>query len=332
MSKIQLTILGLGQIGASLGLALKAHTDQVTRVGNDLVLEAARKAEKLGAVDQVQINLHTAVEKADLVVLALPPDQVRETLAIIASDLKDGAVVLDCSPMSRSAAQWAQELLPEGRHFVSFCPTVNPAYLMDSTRGVNAAHEDLFANSLIYLAAPPTTDPDAVKLAADLATLVGSKPVFSDAHELDGLLAAHYLLPRLAAAALINATVDEPGWPEGRKIAGISYAGVTHFAEEQEESKNLGKSALENSDNLVRVLNNLIAALIHLRDAIQSQDEEKVHSWLKHAQESRLTWWEQRLKSNWVSTSAEPLPSSTQILGGLFGFRPRDKKRGPGQS
>ena len=118
--------------------------------------------------------------------------------------------------------------------------------------------------------------------------------------------------------------VPADGWFK----AGISYAGVTHFAEEQEESKNLGKSALENSDNLVRVLNNLIAALVHLRDAIQSQDEEKVHGWLKHAQESRQTWWEQRLKSSWASTSSEPLPSSTQILGGLFGFRPRDKKRG----
>ena len=87
---IQVTIIGLGQIGASMGMALSKHTDTLFRVGHDKEYNVEREAHKKGAVDKSEHNLPTAVRDARLVVLALPITEIRETLAFIAQDLQNG--------------------------------------------------------------------------------------------------------------------------------------------------------------------------------------------------------------------------------------------------
>ena len=81
---IQMTIVGLGQVGASIGLALAPKSDIFRRVGHDRNLETARRAQKMGAVEHVAINLPSAVREADIVILAVPADQLRPTLEVIA--------------------------------------------------------------------------------------------------------------------------------------------------------------------------------------------------------------------------------------------------------
>ena len=65
----QITIIGLGQIGASMGLALGAYKENIFRVGHDKHMEGARAAQKKGAVDKVIVNLPASVEGAQIVVL-----------------------------------------------------------------------------------------------------------------------------------------------------------------------------------------------------------------------------------------------------------------------
>ncbi len=96
---IQITIIGLGQIGGSIGLALAGQKAALKRVGHDKKVDVERAAQSKGAVDEVKHNLPSAVRDADLVLLCLPVSQVRETLEFIAPDLKEGAVVMDTSPV-----------------------------------------------------------------------------------------------------------------------------------------------------------------------------------------------------------------------------------------
>ena len=69
---VQITIIGLGQVGASMGLALKAHNLDVRIVGHDKEIETAKEAHKLGAVDDVKYNLPASVREAKIVILAVP--------------------------------------------------------------------------------------------------------------------------------------------------------------------------------------------------------------------------------------------------------------------
>ena len=116
---VQITILGLGQVGASIGLALGKAKDQVTRVGSDREPEVSKQAQKMGAVDKVVFNLPSSVETADVVVLAVPLEEVYATLKAIAADLKPGVVVIDTSPAASQSTAWAKELFPaEDRYFL----------------------------------------------------------------------------------------------------------------------------------------------------------------------------------------------------------------------
>lgn len=324
---VRMTIIGLGQIGASIGLALTEQKQQITRIGHDRYPEISRMAKKMGAVDDISLNLHAAVEKADVVVLALPVDEVRSTMEMIAPDMRPNALLIDTSPVKTTITGWATELLPPDRNFVTFTPSLNPAYLHETASGIDAAHADLFQKGLTVITSAPGASADAVKFAADLATLMGSKPLFADAAESDGLIAATRLLPQLLAAALVNATVDQPGWVEARKFTGQAYTQATEPAAHLADTQNLGPAYLLNRDNVIRVIDNLIGSLRQLRQAIADEDEGTLHALLLNAREDRRIWLQQRQSDNWAPLSKTQLPRAGEVMGRLFGLGKRRSEK-----
>lgn len=315
---VQITVLGLGQVGTSIGLALADHKDKIVRVGNDRDLAAMAKAKKMGAFDSTSFNLPGAVQKADVVILALPVDDIRDVLSVISTDLKEGAVVVDTSTVKVKVAEWAKELLPEGRFFVTMTPTLNPAYLQEQASGQDGAHADLFKNSVMIITSPAGTDADALKLAADLTALLGATPYFADVYESDGLLAGSALLPRLAGAALLNAVMDQPGWQEGRKVAGKALAQSTLPAEDLEAEGKAGQEALLNKENLLRVMDNFIHELQNLRQLVADEDQEGLSQRIVHALENRRKWLAQRQAADWDQRPKAEMPTAGEILGGIF--------------
>jgi len=326
---IQITILGLGRVGASIGLALAAIKDQAKRAGHDSEPGVARQAEKMGAVDKTYFNLLSAVRGADVVIMALPVDEIRETMEAIAPELKPGAVLIDTSPVKESVMKWAQDLLPRpDRYFIGLTPGLNPAYLMEPSEDIEDAHKDLFKSSLMLVSSLPGTDESALSLATQMVHILGASPLFSDAVEADGLIACSQLMPRLVSAALVNATVNQPGWNETRKLAGQVYAQVTNPALYPDESQALGTAALLNHSNTLRMIDQFIEELYELREAIASNDANTLQDLLDQAMKGRALWWQQRLEANWETKSGQnvSLPTGGEAFGRLFGFRPRKDK------
>jgi prephenate dehydrogenase len=324
---VQITIVGLGQIGTSIGLALADHRDLVHRVGHDKDLSIARRAEKMGALDKVAINLPAAVRQADLVLLALPMDQIRHTLEVIALDLKEGAVVMDTGPVKEVVAGWVDELLPKERFYVGLTPVLNPLYLHSTDSGIEAAHSDLFRNGLMGIVSPQGTPSEAIKLAADLTRLLGASPFFADPLEMDGLMAGMHVVPQLLAAALLNATVDQPGWREARKIAGRAYAEATCPITYPSGAETLHQSALLNRENVLRKLDGVIAALQAIRNDLYTEDGTALEERLKRARKGREDWWKQRQAANWVGEEipSTEMPRASDAFGRLIGIRRKTK-------
>ena len=304
---VQITIVGLGQIGSSIGLALKSHGVNVQRVGHDKDPQAAKESQKLGAVDDVKYNLPAAVREAKIVILALPLAGMRETLEVIAPDLQEGTLVLDTTPAKTAVASWAKELLPSGRFYVGLTPAINPDYLHGIEFGVKAARADLFENGLMVVNAPPGTPANVFNLAMEFVHLLGAMPLLMDTAEADGLFSAMHVLPQLAAAALLEATVDKPGWQEARKVAGRPYATVTAAVAYHDDVDSLGKHALENRDNIVRLLNNYITSLLRLRDDIEASDSQAVKTQLEGALQGRIRWFDERISAEWLKGEAQQI-------------------------
>lgn len=324
---VNMTIIGLGQIGASIGLALGKHKEHVKRSGIDREPLISERAIKRGAVDHLFRNLQASVEGADVVVMAVPPDEVRETMEIIAPALKEGVVVLDSSPLQQTAIRWAKELFSGERHFVCISPSLNPIYLHETGTGIDVSHDDLFKNGVMAISAGVGTHGDALKLAADLASMLEAKVYFADPLEVDGLVAGSELLSSISSTALILAATDQPGWSEGRKLASRAFALASTPAALLEGKKSLGQTMLLNRESTLRVLDNFIAILQSLREAIADNDQASLHSLVERAQTKRQEWWKQRQAGDWEIRTQTEIPTMGEVLGRFIGLGGKKKRK-----
>jgi prephenate dehydrogenase len=326
----RITIIGLGQIGSSIGLALKAHQVNASLVGHDKDPQAAKDSQKIGAVDDVKYNLPASVHDANIVILALPLDAVRETLEIIGPDLQEGTLVLDTAPAKATVAAWAKRLLPPGRFYVGLTPAINPQYLERTETGVRAARANMFDKGLMVVNPLLGTPGNVFDLAMELVQLLGASPLLMDTAEADGIFSAMHTLPQLAAAALLNTTVDKPGWQEARKLAGRPFATVTSGVGYHDNMASLGESAIENRENVVRLLNTYIASLIDLRDEIDASNREALLHRLDVALKGRDRWLSGRIAGEWLDGEREKVnaPSFGERMSQMFlGTRDRQKQR-----
>ena len=295
---VQITIIGLGQVGSSIGLAL-ASQKNIKRVGHDKDYEIAHHAQKIGAVDEIKMNLPASVSEANVVILSIPLSEVHATLGYIAQDLQDGTVVIDTTPAKTTVASWFNELIPQGRYYVGMAPAAGANYLHNIDFGVKSARADLFTKGLFMVNAPHGTPGEAVKLATDLVSFLGAQSMLSDAIEADGLLASTHILPQLVAAALLDATIDQPGWTEARKVAARPYATATATLAYHDEAKSLGEAALGNRENVLRLIDSYMVSLEKLRDGIEKNDQESVVEFLEDAVKAHDRWLQERTTADW---------------------------------
>jgi prephenate dehydrogenase len=329
---VKITIIGLGQIGASIGLALASHKDQVTTTGYDNSKEVARKAQKMGAVEIVGHSLSASIKEADVVVLALPIDQVQETLKTIAQDVREEGLVIDTAPVKLAVAAWVKEFLPPGRHYIGLTPALNPLVLDETGSGIEAARADLFQNGLVALTAPHGTTGEAYKLAASFVSLLGAHAYFADLAEVDGIMATIHTLPVLAAAALTETVIGQPGWPDIRKLAGRAFVSATQTLD-SEESQAVAEAAGQNRVNTVRVLDEYIATLKSLREEIDGGENKSLRTRLDRILKGRAQWLQARTDGNWQSIESleQQIPKFSDLwmqqlgLGKLIGLGRKKK-------
>jgi prephenate dehydrogenase len=131
-------------------------------------------------------------------------------------------------------------------------------------------------------------------------------------------MARTHLLPQLVAAALLNATVDQPGWLEGRKLAGRAYATVTAGLAYNDEIDSLRMAIIHNKANIIYSLDVMLAALRGLRDDIDQGNDEGLAERLEAALDGRQRWMNERMAADWMEVKRE-LPDIPSFSERLFG-------------
>lgn len=329
---VQITIIGTGQIGASIGLALGEHKDMFVRVGHDKDLRTAHRAKELGAVDRVDVNLPRSVKDSSVIILALPLDQIQETLKFIALDLSFEAVIMDTAPVKAGVMQWMKEILPARRYYIGLAPVLNPAYLGAPGSGVEAARLDLFKHGLIGIVSPPGAPSETIKLAMDFSQLLGAEHLFIDPAELDSMMAATHILPQLMATALLNITVDQPGWRDARKLADRSFAAATFPLVQAGETHSLPTQAISAREHLLRWIDALVDNLDDLREQLASQEAEKLGQQIERARKGGEQWLKEKNTASWAAEEGPAnveLPTAGQVFSRMFTFGGGRKPKPP---
>lgn len=322
----QIAVIGLNQAGSSIGLALGAYQDKITRIGHDADVPLMKKLEKEGAFDKTHIKLPDAVRGADLVILTLPTDLVKDALKIIAAEIKPETVVMCFSVIFNATYAWAREILPAGQPFIVLQPVIHPERLKDWDDDLQNAQPGLFENCDLLVVTDFDTHSRAFQMANDLCALLKAKPYITEPLEADGIMARVEQLPKLTAAALLSMMVDQPGWDDARRMTSRAFFRAASISTLYDEQEYYGISNLLNRENTTRAIDHLVASLMEMRDMINEGDEEGLMQTLKKARQGYETWIGQRLSGEWEKDKKMPELVERNMMSRLFGGKPRDKK------
>jgi prephenate dehydrogenase len=327
MSKPRITIVGLGFIGGSIGLALHQAEADFEVVGHDRERGAANQAKKVAAVDKTDWNLISACEGADLIVIAIPVGGIKDTLAAIGPYLKPGCLITDTASIKMPVIEWAEEILPEEVNFVGGDPiigTVGATAADLSSGGIEAARADLFSGAAYCLTPAVGAAPDAVRLASDFVHLLGAQPYFLDPLEHDGLMAGVDHLPFVLSAALLGAATASPSWREMRRLAGGAFENATRFV--SADPTTYRDACLVNRENIVRWIDACSGKLDELKKTILAGDAEKLEQVFEEAMVARLRWLKAREEGRWEIERTQ-VPERLTLMDRLFGFRSLDERK-----
>ena len=328
--KNQVVILGLGMIGSSIGLALSEHKNELTLIGHDKDITFAAKAKRMGAVEKTVLNLHKAVENADILFLCLPADEINKVMRAITDDLKDDVVIFDTTPVRGQTDKWATEFLPKKSHYVGLTPILNPEYLHAFEGGIEGAKDDLFVDGYFSITCNAYVEKEAIDLAIAMVNYLGAESIFGDIIEVDGLMATGHTLPQLVSGALVNATASQTGWFDIRKYAGRGFAQTTSAINNLDLPETIAAEALMNKENILRMLIEMQDELGALSELIANDDAPRLVDYLEAAKEERETWWEAKQTKSWEKERPELDLSSGDMLKGMFGMLP-DKIKNMGE-
>lgn len=326
-SKPCVTIVGLGLIGGSIGLALRQAGVAAAVIGHDIDPDVSRQARQRGTVDKSEWNLIAACEQADLVILATPLGAIQPTLQAIGPHLQPGCVVMDTATLKRPVMAWAAETLPDQVYFVGGDPIITRQ--VKSQGGLEAARADLFQNGLFCLIPSPTANAQAVKLTGDLVSLLGATPLYIDAAEHDGMLAGVEHLPSILAWTLLETMIHQPAWQELRKVAGPAFEAGTCLAAGDPIA--CGELLVANRDNVVRWIDNLMASLASIRQLLVGNEPQALFQQFQAALAERQKWLRDREIGQWEAVAlATEMPTASGVLADtlLGGLWRRQSRRG----
>ena len=217
-------IIGLGQIGGSLALALRKSGVQFEIVGFDREESLAIEAVNRAFLDRKTEAVGETIEVADIVILALPISGIVETILEQAGNLKSKLLVTDVGSLMTDIARAAEAA--GLRNFVSGHPIAGT-----EKRGREAWDETLFEGCRYFLTPSPGTTVDARRTMEELITSVGAEPIETTADNHDLAFATTSNLVHLLAFCLKQAhdsLADEISGHD--RFAGPSFRSVTRVA------------------------------------------------------------------------------------------------------
>jgi len=214
----RIAILGLGQIGGSLGLAL-GRAGGWERVGFDRSRKALQAALAAGAIDRAARSIDEACATAKIAVASVPVDVLPGVIDRAAQALPKGATLVDTGSSRRGVTEALARAAKSGVRAVGGHPIAGNA-----GRGLPAATADLFTGATFALL--PVAGIPIPAIARRMIRALGAKALVVDPRTHDRALArtSHLLY-------LLSIAIEASGAKAARRgLAGPGFRGMTRMA------------------------------------------------------------------------------------------------------
>jgi prephenate dehydrogenase len=280
----KVAVIGVGLIGGSFALALKAakrcgHVVGVGRSAANLKTAVAR-----GAIDSFEADAATAVSGADLVLVAAPVAQFENIFLAMSSNLKSDALVMDAGSTKRDVVAAARKGL--GGKIAQFVPAHPIAGAEKS--GAAAANADLFRGRRVVLAPLEENKREDIETLAGLWTAVGARVSRMTPQEHDEVFAAVSHLPHLLAFALVS---DLGARADAAKLFGYAAGGFRDFTRIASSDPEMWRDiCVANRDRLLHELHLYEKKLKDTGHMLETADAPALEKLFADARAARERW------------------------------------------
>jgi prephenate dehydrogenase len=278
--KPTISILGLGLMGASLGLALKQRGYAGTVRGYARREETRRAALERGVADEIFSSPEEAVTGADIVVACVPIWTIARLIEQVLPALKPGAVVTDVGSTKSELIRSTEKLFRESEaDFVGSHPVAG-----SEKTGIEAGDANLYRNRLCIICPPQKCRPEAVDAVTALWKFVGSETLEMSPEQHDALLASTSHLPHMVAAALARSVAGST--PEEKApFCGTGFKDTTRVAS---GSPDMWVDIIDtNRKALAEELTRFHAELTGLMEILRQGNSQDIREWLVQAADAR---------------------------------------------
>lgn len=280
----RVAVIGVGLIGGSFALALKAANACGRVVGAGRNPQNLGRALERGVIDAVAGSALEAARDADLVLVAVPVAQTATVLTSIAQALAPDSVITDAGSTKRDVVAAARAAL--GGRFTRFVPGHPIAGAEHS--GAAAAQADLFRGKRVVLAPLAETAPDALARAEAAWQACGARLFRMSPQEHDAVFAAVSHLPHLLAYALVH---DIAGRADSAQLFGYAASGFRDFTRIASSDPEMWRDiCLANRDALLAELDRYAGELSALRPMIERGDGDALERVFAEARAARERW------------------------------------------
>jgi prephenate dehydrogenase len=277
-------VIGVGLIGGSFGLALKAarrcgHVVGVGRGAANIELALQR-----GVIDSSAPDAATAVLDADLVLVSTPVAQFENIFRAIKPNLEPGALVTDAGSTKRDVVAAARKGL--GGKIAQFVPAHPIAGAEHS--GVAAADAELFRDRRLILSPLMENRKEDIETLAGLWRALGARVTRMTPEEHDQVFAAVSHLPHLLAYALVS---DIGARANSAQLFGYAAGGFRDFTRIASSHPEMWRDiCVANSDQLLKEVLRFSGELEKIRKLLQTRDGDSLGKLFAEARAARARW------------------------------------------
>ncbi|AUM11570.1 bifunctional prephenate dehydrogenase/3-phosphoshikimate 1-carboxyvinyltransferase [Ketobacter alkanivorans] len=306
----RVTIVGLGLIGGSFALGLKAHGLCNEIVGCSRSQSTLDKGLQLGVIDRAEPDILKAVAGADLVMLAAPIGSTETLLRAMAPALDGSAVVTDAGSVKGNVVAAAKAVFGKVPNwFVPGHPIAG-----SERSGVEAAKVDLYQNHKVILTPLPDTDPDALNLVQHAWSGIGAEVLTMSVEQHDSVLAATSHLPHLLAFSLVDTLAKED---ENQEIFRYAAGGFRDFTRIASSDPTMWHDIfIANQQSILDVIGHFSRGLEVFKAAVEQQDSQAMLGIMTRAKVARDHFTKMLAKRAYSKTMTEKNVVFTAHRGG----------------
>ena len=278
----KICIIGVGLIGGSFAAGLKQANQVQTIVGFGRHEDSLIKAKSLGIIDEYSLDIATALQNVDMVLIATPVDSFGAVLGLIKPHVTDAVIISDVGSTKGSVIDIAKQVF--GKVPTRFIPA-HPIAGKEKS-GVEASDGTLFDNKRVILTPEDNADVQAIEAVSELWQTLGARVETMTHQKHDDLLAMTSHLPHMLAFGLMNYLVTNN--PDACDYAAGGFKDFSRIA--SSDAVMWRDICLNNSTDIVKHIKGYQQALDKLSNLIENNQSEALEKLFVEAKSARDDW------------------------------------------